>query len=266
MPSVWRLLSSLLGVAVILVLLIGGWLYFTQRQLIFPAPAGSIPDDLGAGVVSLPLSEGHALLALPASPRGPAPLIVFTHGNAELAHWSLDSFRYFRDRGVAVLLVEYPGYGGTAGSPGADAIERSLLMAVDRVLAREDIDPDRLIAYGRSIGTGAASRLAARRKIASLVLESPFTTLQRLVSEHGYPAFLLRDRFDNASVVASLDVPVFLYHGIRDSIIPHSHSEHLLSLNHQASLLSADCGHNDCPRPWTELMAFLVANGILPGN
>ena len=117
----------LIGVPSVLLV---GWLYAAQRQIIFPAPAGPIPQGLGAGIEHIPLEEGHALLALPTRRTGPAPLLVFTHGNAELAHWSIDSFRYFRDRGVAVLLVEYPGYAGTRGSPSSDSIGQAALTAL----------------------------------------------------------------------------------------------------------------------------------------
>lgn len=240
-----------------------GWPYAAQRKMIFPAPPGPIPQVLEAGVEHVPLDAGHAFLALPTESTTRAPLMVFTHGNAELAHWSLESFRYFRDRGIAVLLVEYPGYGGTPGSPSSDSIGRAVVDALDRVTDRPDIDPGRVVAYGRSIGTGAACLLAAQRQVAALVLESPFVTLKLLAEDLGYPGFLLKDRFDNARVVASLDAPILLYHGTRDEIIPYHHSERLREMSTRASLLSAECGHNDCPRPWREIEAFLVANGIL---
>ena len=185
------------------------------------------------------------------------PLLVFTHGNAELAHWSLDSFRYFRQRGVAVLLVEYPGYGGTPGSPSSDSIGKAVLTAVDRVTERRDIDPSCVIAYGRSIGTGAASLLASRRPVSALVLESAFVSLRQLAEALGYPGFLLRDRFDNAAIMASLDIPVLLYHGRRDSIIPHDHSERLQALAPHASLVSAIADTTIVPAPGRRCMRSL---------
>ncbi len=231
-------------------------LYFGQRKLLYPAPKELMPEIRQAGVELIDLATGRAILALPTDAGEPAPVIVFAHGNAELAHWSLPVFEYFRKRGFAILLLEYPGYGGAPGKPSSDSIKASALLAYDRVVERPDIDETRVIAYGRSIGSGAACHLAAEREVAALVLESPFTTLKALVAEKGMPAFLLRDDYDNVSAVSSLTVPVFLYHGARDGIIPISHSEALADAAQNATLVKVDCGHNDCPRPWPQLSEF----------
>lgn len=252
--------------AILVIVLVGAAalaaLYLGQRKLIFPAPYAALPAQLGDGVEVIALPVGMALLALPSTPTAPAPLLVFSHGNAEVAHWNLDSFQYFRERGIAVLLLEYPGYAGAPGRPSAESIVEAALMAVDRVIAREDIDERRVVAYGRSIGSGAAGRIAAERDVIGVVFESPFTSLSALVAEKGYPSFLLRDEFDNASVLSELEVPVFLYHGTRDSIIPVAHSEKLAAIAPNATLLTADCGHNDCPRPWQALGEFFESIGM----
>ena len=234
-----------------------------QRQLLYPAPNASIPSDAGVGVDHTPLDLGHALLARPFADVGPAPLIVFAHGNAELAHWSLPSFETFRELGFAVLLLEYPGYGGAPGKPGSTSMAASALQAVDRAISSGGIDADRIVPYGRSIGSGVASILARERKVAAVILESPFTSLHALVAEKGFPAFLLRDRFDNDTIVSSLEAPVFIYHGTRDTIIPLAHGERLSKLAANATLVTAECGHNDCPRPWSELLEFLRRHDVI---
>ena len=266
MSSVFRLrrmLLTFLGGVCLSCAVIVVAVYAGQRHLIFPAPSGVIPEDPGDGVEHIPLEKGHAFLALPFEPSGRAPLMVFTHGNAELALWSIDEFRIYRQMGMAVLHVEYPGYGGAPGSPSSASIGDSVIQAVDRALQRSDIDSDRVVAYGRSVGTGPSCDLATRRPVAALVLEAPFESLKKMAGEMGFPAFLLKDRFDNAAAVASLDIPMLLYHGRRDSIIPHGHSERLQKLATNAELISADCGHNDCPRPWGHVLSFLEAEGIL---
>lgn len=238
-------------------------LYIGQRKLIFPAPyAATLPAPLEDGVEIVDLPVGSALLALPTIPEAHAPLLVFAHGNAELAHWNLNSFRYFRERGVAVLLLEYPGYGGAPGQPTAESIVEAGLLAVDRVAERSDIDMDRVVVYGRSVGSGVASRIALERDVMGVVLESPFTSLTAIAAEKGFPAFLLQDELDNASALSELEVPVLLYHGTRDSIVPIAHSEALAAMAKNATLLKADCGHNDCPRPWPALMQFFESIGM----
>lgn len=238
-------------------------LYLGQRKILFPAPGEARPLSLPAGVEFIETRIGYGLLARSLGTTEPAPLIVFAHGNGELAHWWLESFRHFRELGFAILLLEYPGYAGAPGSPSAASIEESALEALDQVKDRQDIDEQRIIVYGRSIGSGVACLLAEKRQVSALVLESAFSSLHALVKEHGYPAFLLRDRFNNDEIVANLDVPVFLYHGARDRIIPFSHSQQLADLAKNATLVEVNCGHNDCPRPWVELTEFLRTHKLI---
>jgi len=237
--------------------------YFGQRGIIFPAPNSSGPVALEVDVENIPLDIGHAYLALPFRSTGRAPLIVYAHGNGELAHWNFTSFDYFRKRGFAVLFLEYPGYGSAPGKPSAESTVASGLLALDKTIGRDDIDSERVIVYGRSIGGGVVSQIAFHRNIAAVILESSFTSLKTVVADAGFPSFLLRDHFDTASVVSELDQPMLLYHGTRDRIIPVTHSEKLAVLAKRATFLKADCGHNDCPRPWEQIFNFLEAAGLV---
>ncbi len=143
------------------------------------------------------------------------------------------------------------------------SIERSALAAYDLITQRSNIDSTRVIAYGRSIGGGAATLIAKQRPVAALGLESSFTRLSSLVAENGYPSFLLRDRFDNETVVRNLNVPVFLYHGSEDDLIPISHSEKLGQVANNHAFFQAPCGHNDCPPGWRMLLEFLRNQDVL---
>ncbi len=249
-----RMIKSLLVIVTLVLLL----LFVFQRQLIFPIPNGRLPAVLPEGVTTLALAQGHALLMeARTAAAGPQPLLVFAHGNAELAHWSIEPMAYFTERGFHVLLLEYPGYAGSNGKPGRASIEAAALAAFDQAVAMPGIDAGRVVVYGRSIGGGAAALLAAQRDVAALVLESSFTSLTQLVYEKRMPGFLLRDRFDNEEIVAGLQVPVFLYHGTQDTLIPVAHSVQLHAVAPDAVLVTAPCGHNDCPRPWVPLMQFL---------
>ncbi len=203
------------------------------------------------------LDAGYGLLLLPKGSGAPSPLVIYFHGNGEVAYWSIESFRSFLDLNVAVLLLEYPGYGGASGSPSQESIEIAALSAYDKMAARPDIDQSAIVAYGRSIGGGPATGLAAKRPVSAIVLESTFFSLESLVAEMGYPSFLLRDDFNNGAVIERLEIPLFLFHGRRDRVIPFSHSQRLASIAPRATFSDADCGHNDCARPLPGLLDFL---------
>lgn len=240
-------------------------LYFKQSALLYPAPTQSFPPAALLGdAEKISLSESYGLLLEPTeSPDSPYPLVIFAHGNGEAAFMWVPAFDELRDRGIGVFLLEYPGYAGAGGSPNLQAIEGAIVEAYDRLVARPEVDGTRIVAYGRSIGSGAASLLAAKRPVAALALESGFSSLPLLLREKGLPAFLLRDRYDNAAIVKTLRVPIFLYHGTEDATIPISHSQTLAAAGREVTFASANCGHNNCPRPWPTLLSFLEEKLVL---
>ena len=204
----------------ILLSLAGGYFVLAcamQRSVLFPAPpvagAGALERIPGAEQIWIDTDGARAeawylppLLAAP----GPAPLVVFAHGNGELIDDWAEAFEPPRRWGAGVLLVEYPGYGRSTGSPSQDSIAATMASAFDRMAAREEIDPARIIAYGRSLGGGAVCALARERRLAALVLESTFTSVRKLARGFGLPGFLVRDPFDNLGALRSYPGPVLI--------------------------------------------------------
>ncbi|MEM9255592.1 MAG: alpha/beta hydrolase [Pseudomonadota bacterium] len=233
-------------------------LYVGQHRVLYPAPRTALPATLPDHVSRVDLTSGYALL-LRASPDplDDQPLIIFTHGNGETAwHW-INAFGPLLNEGFAVLLVEYPGYGGAPGQPSLSSIEQTVLSAYDQALLLPGIDAQNVVGYGRSIGGGAIALLASQRPLAGLVLESTFASLPQLIKEKGLPPFLLKDRYDNVGLLRKLALPVLLYHGSEDTLIPLHHSKALEAALPDAQLIVRRCGHNDCERPWPELLRFL---------
>ena len=241
-----------------------------ERALLFPKPM-ALDDDApwrpsGAQRFWVPVSGGQSeVWSLPPllPSAGPAPLLVFAHGNAELIDAWAGAFDEPRRWGLAVLLVEYPGYGRSSGSPSEASITEAMTGAYDLASALPSIDPTRVIAYGRSLGGGAACALASHRRVAALVLESTFTSVGSFLDRYHLPRFLAPDPFDNLSVVRSYSGPLLIVHGTRDTLIPPAHAEELHEAAPRSELVFESCGHNDCPRPWAVLREFLAKAGVL---
>jgi len=254
-----------------LVFVAGGFIatWAIQRYVTFPAPPASAwnpgaRETSGGELVWLDV-DGDRVEAwlLPARSAGAnGPLLVYAHGNAELIDMRAGDFTVLRDAGVAVLQVEYPGYGRSAGSPSEKSVTASLVAAYDWALADGRFDAQRIAGYGRSLGGGGIVQLAARRPLAALVLESTFESLEDVVTGYGVPRWLLLNHFDSRTVVADYPGPILLLHGTQDRVFPSRNAQALAKLARHATLHLDVCGHNDCPPQWELVLSFLAENGV----
>lgn len=249
------------------------FVFLMQRQIIYPGrliraggppPAGILPIS-----VITAAGRGEAWFMPPFDRREGErrPLAIFFHGNGEVIDYLPEQAEGFRALGMGVLLVEFPGYGRSPGSPTERSITDAAVAAYDAVAAREEVDPGRIVIFGRSLGCGAACALAARRPSAALILQSAFTSTRPFARGYLVPGFLIRDVFDNARVLAAYRQPVLLFHGSRDTIVPPEHSRKLARIAPRARLVELPCGHNDFPPDWREfyriIAAFLRDAGVL---
>lgn len=250
-----RLRRGLLA-GVILVGTVVAILWALQRQLIYfpdPTPVPPAADVIaGARDVTLRTSDGLELGAwfVPADAvedTGMAVLLAPGNGGNRAGRAGLAE--ELSSRGLAVLLMDYRGYGGNPGSPSEDGLATDADAAV-AALEELGYPAQRTIYFGESLGSGVVAGLQARRPPAGMVLRSPFTDLAD-VGTHHYPWLpvraLIRDRFPVVNHLAASDVPVTVIYGLRDSVIPPELSARVAdrapSLAERVVL--AEAGHND---------------------
>jgi hypothetical protein len=231
-------------------------LWALQRQLIYfpdPTPVPPAQDVIvGARDVTLRTADGFDLGAwfVPADGQvdtGMAVLVAPGNGGnrAGRAGFAEELSR----RGLAVLLMDYRGYGGNPGTPSEDGLAADADAAV-RALTELGYPPRRTVYFGESLGSGVVAALQARHPPAGIVLRSPFTELAD-VGAHHYPWMpvraLLRDRFPVVAHLAAADVPVTVIYGDRDSVVPTVLSARVAdqapSLTERVVIPGAD--HND---------------------
>ena len=270
-----RVLYILLALVLLLYVVYAGYFYLNQRSSHFPrhflGPPAALPNVPGLEQIWLDTSEGQVetwyLAPLGAEQTAPAPLCIIAHGNADLIERWLPSTLGLRRMGIGVLLVEYPGYGRSEGSPSYDAIRETMLLAYDTIIRHPQVDPERILLFGHSLGGGAVSILAAERPTSGLILYSTFTSVQALATEQWLPGIAVRDAFNPLAVVKNYPHPVLVIHGTRDRTIPYHHGVDLHAAAPQGEFISLACGHNDCVDDWNDfwrdLHPFLVRTGIL---
>ena len=259
-----------IGGAVIIYIAYCGFLFLIQRQIMYPrnlipAPPPSAQKIPGLEQIWLDTSFGkvESWLLRPAieNPSAPVPAVIFAHGNGELIDFWPDELKPFTRFGLALLLVEYPGYGRSAGKPSQESITETFMAAYDALTARKDIDRSRILLFGRSLGGGAVCALAARRPSRALILMSTFTSVRSFAVRYLVPGFLARDPFDNLAVVRAYAGPILFLHGKYDGVIPFRHSLALHKAAKNSQFIAYDAGHNDCPPDWNvfwqQLESFL---------
>ena len=242
----------LLVVWVIIVLFIQRWILF-PRYLIKPEPnAGDNVPGLVRLSVPSPAGEveGWLLPGRGASAASPGPAVIFAHGNGELIDYWPEPLSELRRMGYTVLLPEYRGYGRSAGSPSEAAITEDFVKFYDLLAARPEVDAARIVFFGRSLGGGAVCALARQRKPRAMILMSTFTSVTRMARRYLVPSFLVRDPFDNLTLVTGLDVPLLVVHGRHDSLVPCAHGQQLHAAAKNSRLVTYEADHNDCPPDW----------------
>ena len=214
------------------VVLAVGLIWISQRRLIY-FPTQPVPDAALAGpsveAVTFRTDDGVRINAWfwPASGEQSGAVIVF-NGNAGNRSHRIPLARALVERGFAVLLVDYRGYGGNDGSPSEEGLASDARAALGYMESRPDVDPDRIAYFGESLGAGVAVGLAAEQPPAALVLRSPFTSLSDVGSAH-YPflpvSLMLWDRYPVEETIGDVGVSLLVIAGSADTIVPTEQSQ-----------------------------------------
>ena len=242
-----------------------------------PAAAGLPYEDVVLRADDGVRIHGWFIPAPPASQGGrdgsPAPerqrpitLLLF-HGNAENIGGCLDLAARARAAGYNLLLLDYRGYGKSAGRPSEGGIYRDGEAALLHLRSRAGVDPGRIVVWGRSIGAAVAVHLAAGGTegagvpagdrvalpgVAGVVLESPFTSVSDLLRSGGHWVLYAASRFgtyrfDSAARIGRVSAPLLVIHGTDDEIAPFELGRRLYDLAPGRKELVAirGGGHND---------------------
>lgn len=182
--------------------------------------------------------------------KGASKTILYSHGNAEDLGQILPYIDLLADTcGVDVLAYDYCGYGISEGDPSEDNCYQSINSAY--AYLRQQVSPSRIVAFGRSIGSGPTVDLVSRHpEISGMVLQSPLESGGRAV--FGYwtsAAFYRMDIFRNYEKIENVQCPVLIMHGTNDSVVPHANGVAIHGACKRAAepLWVEGRGHNDMP-------------------
>jgi fermentation-respiration switch protein FrsA (DUF1100 family) len=222
------------------------FIYFPERELIGDPADFALPFD----DVYFTASDGVRLHGW-FVPGDSDATWLWCHGNAGNISYRLDNLRLLHDElRVSVFIFDYRGYGRSQGSPSEQGTYRDAEAALAYVLSRPDVDPERIVYFGRSLGAAVAVELATRRPPFALILESPLPSIAELARHH-YPLLpvggLMRTKYDSLSKIAKVRVPLLVLHGDWDDVVPFESGRKLFEAANEPKRFYTirGAGHND---------------------
>ncbi len=182
--------------------------------------------------------------------EAPKGLILYFHGNTRSikgwARYAKDFYRYDYD----VVLVDYRGFGKSTGKRSEKDMFSDMQFVYNKLLIQ--YPEQHILVYGRSIGSGFASKIASDNNPRYLILDAPYYNFTKVV-ERFLPflpvQFILLYKLRTDKWIKHVNCHTYIIHGTKDRLIPIRHSEKLQQLNpHKITLIRISGGkHNNLP-------------------
>lgn len=216
--------------------------YLFSDPLIFPAPPSSYKDS--GEIVRLNMNDGYTISSIYLPVPKAQYVVLYNHGNGEDLGDIRSRLEYLRNKGFSILAYDYPGYGTSSGRSNEAVAYQTAETAYSYLTDKLHISPDRIILYGRSIGSGMAVEMAKRHGGAGLILEGAFVSAFRVMTRWPILPF---DKFNNLAKISGLPLPILIVHGERDRVVPFWHGQKLYETANEPKMFLAipEAGHND---------------------
>jgi hypothetical protein len=202
---------------------------FEGRMIFFPDYPSRLegnwhPPSLAPEDVWLTASDGTKLHAWWISnPDAKFTFLAF-HGNASNIANRDDIYEFLRDTPANVLAVEYRGYGHSEGKPTETGLYLDADAAYQFLVNTKHLDPRYILSFGQSLGTTVATDLAARHKVAGLILEAPLPSASRAANKMFWflpgVSLLVHSQFDTISKLKKVTAPVMVVQCTHDPVLP----------------------------------------------
>ena len=217
-----------------------GSIFYPEKEIL------GKPSDLGLSFEDVTFRMADALKLhgwyVPGERR---ETILWCHGNAGNIGDRLDLLKLLHDKvGVNIFIFDYRGYGKSQGRPTEDGTYRDAHGAFDYLRSRPDIEADKIVVFGQSLGGAIAVDMACRNRFMGLILESTFTSL---VDIFEMPLEAFHVKYDSYSKIKRIHVPLLVLHGDHDDVVPFESGYMLYKAANEPKKFCAIAGalHND---------------------
>jgi uncharacterized protein len=267
--SLQELLLSIARIAAAFYLIVLAGMFLFQEHLIFFAR--QLPGDYKFAFAH-PFEErlqtigGLKIDSVLFKADQPKGLILYFHGNAgNLKDWGQVAENLSDHTHYSVLMVDYPGFGKSEGSITSEEQLHNIAKEIYRSAIEKMDGEDKIIVYGRSIGSGLAVKLASENRPQALILETPYLNLVSVAKAQypWVPLFLMKYTFHSDAWIDQVKCPVLVLSGTEDEAIPHIQAIALAALAHDHTLIEIPGGHHNdlaqSPIFWPAIEKFFAS-------
>lgn len=175
--------------------------------------------------------------------------VLLLHGNAGTLADRSEKIDILRQLGANVCIIDYRGYGRSAGEPNELGTYRDAQAAYDYLTKTANREPRTIIIYGESLGTGVSVELATRVPVGGVILEAAFTSIGD-VAQKMFPflpvRYLVRNKYDSIHKIAGIRAPLLLLHSREDEVFAYRHAQRLFAAAREPKrLVELHGSHND---------------------
>lgn len=197
---------------------------FEDSLIYFPAKLDSKWKPLyGIEECFFSAADGTKLHGVYLRPTPNSKVLLWFHGNAGNLEGRIDMMYGFLKKDIGVFLIDYHGYGKSEGKPSEKGIYDDSTAAYNFLINEKKLLPKDIVIFGKSLGGGPATDLAARVPCAGLILQSTFTSIPDMAKgmfPFSLVAWAARTKFDNLSKIGNVRVPKLHIHSPADEVVP----------------------------------------------
>ncbi len=210
------------------------FLFFYQRKLLYHPGENNYLDDasLNHNIEKVYIPSDQKLVAWHFKKNPKFKTLLFFHGNAGKIDNRIYKLNEFSKLNINYLIFAYRGFSGNEGEPTEKGLYKDA-RAVKYWLNLNNIQDNEIILYGESLGTAVAVDLAKEFNFSGIILESPFTSMQKLAKIY-YPylpiKLLLKDKYKTDEKIQNINSSILIMHGKQDKIVPFFMGEKIFDL------------------------------------
>lgn len=234
---------SYLIILIIVVTVVSLFLYFFQERFLFHPE--KLPKDFvfqyenqQVEEYNLELEDGAIINGLHFKSENPKGLVYYLKGNSKsIKGWGKFAVD-FTLHNYDVIMIDYRGFGKSTGKLSQESMKRDALYVYDKI--KEKVKESRIIVYGRSLGTGLATKVASMNNPKALILACPYFSMIKNVKRY-LPliplGLIMRYRMPTYKWIKYVDCPINIIHGTNDRVIRFKSSLRLSKLKPNSTKL-----------------------------